>query len=94
MLAVLGAGGKHDIFRVVAHEASKPVFRNSTPEINESVVDERIRKRCGISIDTKRITWSSIFKVSYGVCNSYNSGDIFLLRAMQLVCIHLLVAKA
>ena len=47
------------------------------PSINDSWM-RASKKRCGFSVDVQRITWSSIFKVSYGVCNSYNNGNIFV----------------
>ena len=84
-MAVLGIGkgredGEGNLFRVITHEASKPVFKDDggPSAIDKRFLDESIEKRCGFSVDVQRITWSSIFKVSYGVCNFYNNGNIFV----------------
>ena len=68
-MAVLGIGkgredGEGNLFRVITHEASKPVFKDDggPSAIDKRFLDESIEKRCGFSVDVQRITWSSVFK--------------------------------
>jgi len=75
--------GEDDLFRIICHETSRsnpstsPDLRES-PDITKSFIDESVQKRCGININTQRMTWSSIFRVSYGVSNAYDNGGIFI----------------
>lgn len=75
--------GKDGLFRIMAHESAmsnpstSPDLRES-PDITKAFVDESVRKRCGININTQHITWSSVFRISYGVSNTYDNNGIFI----------------
>ena len=78
VMAILPVG-ENDLTRVMWHDTSVAKSSQKLPEVDKAFVDESVRRRTSVDIDTQHIAWASTWKNTHGISNRYsNDRGIFI----------------
>jgi len=67
--------GENNLFRVMAHDTSTAKSAIKLTEIDKKFIDDCVRGRTGVDIDSQRIAWASNWKNTHGITNQYHNGE-------------------